>query len=100
MVLGWMPIPDVEVFGVFVRDEIDDDRTPSSAFENVSTDRLVGRVGFEDRDGFDLFDRVRGEARVASPPLETSTTQTPAIGLAADRMIAAGGTSRGPWRLT
>lgn len=46
------------------------------------------------------FDTALPEARAASPPLEASTTQTPANGLAADRMMAAGVTSRGPWRLT
>lgn len=63
LVLGWTPTPDFELFGAFIRDEIDEDRTPSSALDNVSTDRLVGRLGFEDRDGFGLFDRIRGEVR-------------------------------------
>ena len=63
VILGWTPTPAFELFGAFVHDGIDDDRTPSSALDNLSTDRLVGRVGFEQRDGFNLFDRVRGEIR-------------------------------------
>ena len=63
LILGWTPDPSFELFGTFLRDEIDDDRTPSANLDNVETDRLVGRLGFEDRKGVGAFDRVRGEIR-------------------------------------
>ncbi len=64
VILGWTPDPGFELFGVVLRDEIDDDATPSAGLDNVETDRLVGRVGFEARRGFGVFDRVRAEVRV------------------------------------
>ena len=66
LVLGWTPTPAFELFGVFVRDEIDDDATPSANLDNVETDRLIGRTGFEYREGLWFFDRVRGEVRYRS----------------------------------
>lgn len=63
LVLGWTPTFETELFGVFLRDEIDDDRTPSANLDNVSTNRLVGRLGLEQRDGFGVFDRVRADVR-------------------------------------
>ena len=65
LVLGWTPSAAFEAFGVLLRDDIDDDATPSSGLDNVATDRLIGRVGFELRDvPGDLVSRVRAEVRV------------------------------------
>lgn len=70
LVLGLTPTAQTEIFGVVLRDEIDDDRTPSAGLDTIRTDRIVGRVGFEQRDGFGLFERVRGEVRVRSAERE------------------------------
>ncbi|WP_119168731.1 TonB-dependent receptor [Algihabitans albus] len=65
LVLGWTPSADFEAFAVLLRDDIDDDATPSSRLDNLETDRLVGRLGFELRDvPGEAVSRVRAEMRI------------------------------------
>ncbi len=64
IILGYTPSRKLEVFGVFLRNDIDDFATPSVALDNTETDRLVGRVGAELREGGLGFDRIRAELSI------------------------------------
>ncbi|MEM6356358.1 MAG: TonB-dependent receptor [Pseudomonadota bacterium] len=64
LVLGYTPSQAVEVFGSFVRSEIDDFTVPSAPLDNIETDRLIGRAGVELREGGLGFDRLRAEVAV------------------------------------
>lgn len=64
VILGWTPAPGVEVFGVGIRDDIAEDRTPSAGLDNAVTERWVGRLGGEFSNVNGPIDRIRADVRL------------------------------------